>query len=648
MSSIFAWCSRRAGGLAMFATLGLSYWVISSEVESTKHGYKYLSTDSLSAPHYNPQGAGIWVTIFSYYCLFIHVLVFMFPMRSCYAVWSITKSLRQSARSRALKDIKFGRGRRGSSTSLSSAETLTSSRDVSSSSSSEAGDLDLELSSDADIAPDRIIHAIIIPNYKEENDTLRETLEVLASHPQARNTYDVILGMEAREHGAELKAAMFVNEFAKKFRSIDYTIHPSDIPGEVAGKGSNAAWAARKLSEKYSIGQRKDVIVTGIDADSHLSSNYFALVTTMHVAHPETASTTLYSAPIIFDRNAHNVPAIVRVADILWSAAGMSGLYKGSTIAPPTSVYSLPLELVDRVGGWDCDKEAIGEDLHMYLKCFFALNGNLTVRTVLSPVSQTNVTGGGRGKGIRGIIKDMQARYKQAQRHMWGALDTGYALRKVVETWRERKHTSRAFRPLHTTSTDGSDTYVPQSQVDAVDPEVAKESGIFSDVVTDTLGGMNYERTFYLFHRLFEAHFLPVQMTILIFASTLLLWITEGSDDLQNVMWIYPICNILRTAGFLEVAVYLGLYENFHKICLETREKEMSYAGLTKGMHFSSRDVKTNFIDYVMVPLVAPIFGSIPCAQAQICHFWTLDLVYTVSKKVTRKRGKSLSAESMV
>lgn len=71
--------------------------------------------------------------------------------------------------------------------------------------------------------------------------------------------------MEAREHGAELKAAMFVNEFAKKFRSIDYSIHPSDIPGEVAGKGSNAAWAARKISEKYSIGQRKDVIVTGID-----------------------------------------------------------------------------------------------------------------------------------------------------------------------------------------------------------------------------------------------------------------------------------------------------------------------------------------------------------------------------------------------
>lgn len=169
----------------------------------------------------------------------------------------------------------------------------------------------------------------------------------------------------------------------------------------------------------------------------------------MHISNPETATTTMYSAPIIFDRNAHNVPAIVRVADILWCAAGLSGLYSSSTIAPPTSVYSLPLELVDRVGGWDCDREAIGEDLHMYLKCFFALNGNLTVRTVFSPISQSNVTGGGHGKGASGIVTDMRARYKQALRHMWGALDTGFALRKTVELWQERKHTSRAFRPLH-------------------------------------------------------------------------------------------------------------------------------------------------------------------------------------------------------
>lgn len=183
-----------------------------------------------------------------------------------------------------------------------------------------------------------------------------------------------------------------------------------------------------------------------LTADSHLSASYFDHLTEMHLSYPETALTTLYAAPIVFDRNAHNVPALVRVADIMWAAAGISGLYRGSTIAPPTSVYSLPLPLVDRVGGWDTGAEAIGEDLHMYLKCFFALNGNLTVKTILSPVSQCNITS---GKGVAG---DIQARYKQAQRHMWGALDTGFALREVVHIlreWRYQNGTKRYFRPLH-------------------------------------------------------------------------------------------------------------------------------------------------------------------------------------------------------
>jgi hypothetical protein len=71
--------------------------------------------------------------------------------------------------------------------------------------------------------------------------------------------------MEARETNVELKAMTLIHEFAKKFRFIDFTLHPGDIPGEAPGKGSNSAWAARKASERYSMDQRKDVIMTGID-----------------------------------------------------------------------------------------------------------------------------------------------------------------------------------------------------------------------------------------------------------------------------------------------------------------------------------------------------------------------------------------------
>lgn len=71
--------------------------------------------------------------------------------------------------------------------------------------------------------------------------------------------------MEQRESNVETKAVLLTNEFTRRFRFISFTVHPSNIPGELPGKGSNLAWAARQLSQRYTPAQRKDVIVTGID-----------------------------------------------------------------------------------------------------------------------------------------------------------------------------------------------------------------------------------------------------------------------------------------------------------------------------------------------------------------------------------------------
>lgn len=260
--------------------------------------------------------------------------------------------------------------------------------------------------------------------------------------------------MEEREAAAADKAAILASEFATAFRSVTITVHPSDIAGQAPGKSSNIAWAADEACRRYSNGLRyrskAHVIITVMDcklkrfastmassdwssrtADSHLSANYFSLIADMHLKHVGTAQTTIYVPPVIFDRNANSVSPLVRVSDVAWSGAGLSGLYDTSSIRPPTSVYSIPLTLVERVGGWDAGPEAIGEDLHMYLKCFFALAGNLTARTVLSAASQSNVHSN--EKGFRGTIGTHRARWMQAVRHMWGSLDTGYSLRKLVE-----------------------------------------------------------------------------------------------------------------------------------------------------------------------------------------------------------------------
>jgi hypothetical protein len=162
---------------------------------------------------------------YAYYALFIHILVFLFPLRACWSMFDITRSMKKMAKSKALTAIKLSHRRRGSSTSLSSSETLTSDRDLPSTTSSEAGDLDNEIYTDGDATPvDSIIHAIVVPNYKEEVDTLRETLEVLASHPQARNTYDVSKFL-ATDRSADYEAyeyIMFINMYMHS-RDLDLT-----------------------------------------------------------------------------------------------------------------------------------------------------------------------------------------------------------------------------------------------------------------------------------------------------------------------------------------------------------------------------------------------------------------------------------------
>jgi len=75
--------------------------------------------------------------------------------------------------------------------------------------------------------------------------------------------------MEQGEAGCEAKAAILINEYTKYFRSIEFTTHPRDIPGEAQGKSSNLSWAARYINGKYSDEVlKRNVIVTVLDCES--------------------------------------------------------------------------------------------------------------------------------------------------------------------------------------------------------------------------------------------------------------------------------------------------------------------------------------------------------------------------------------------
>ncbi|CAK4024836.1 hypothetical protein AC578_2731 [Lecanosticta acicola] len=557
----------------------------------------------------NPYGKGeagnhhgeatIAQTILSVYTVLLHLLSIVFPARVCLSMAHVLKKTRET-----LQDLPSGRRPRVQSVQ----------------------------NEEKAVQVPVPLFAIILPAYKEEMATLEETLRVLASHTQARQSYHVYLAMEEKEEKAASKAAAICGTFEKSFYRMSYTVHPSNIPGEAQGKSSNEAWAAREIMEDYPDElTRQNTIITTMDADTHLSSRYFSQIARLHTEHAETNETTIYVPPLVFDRNLHHVPLFVRTADLMWAGAGISSLYESSTVCIPTSVYSLPMTLVEHVGGWDTGPGAIGEDMHMYLKCFFALSGNLTVQMVFAAASQCNVSSG--RLGLLGWFEGLQARYKQALRHMWGAQDTGFSIREAVKMVKRHRVASKGQKdvPLSASNSNWTAFYTSTGLHKSLIPKLAENE----HAPPKPIHKMN---VFTLFQRLFEAHFLPVHLAVILTTSSIYTLFYPSFLVPSFLKLALDISGFCRLIGFCTMLCFFYLYERYHRLCVGLREEEMRRAGMLEDME--EHDGFTPYVfqfaglfEAATFPIGGFIFGAIPALQAVLSHLFTDRLTYVVSLK---------------
>ena len=269
-----------------------------------------------------------------------------------------------------------------------------------------------------------------------------------------------------------------------------------------------------------------------------------------------------------------------------------------------------------------CDTSNANSMASRSVKCFFATKGNLTCRTVLSAASQSNVHSC--EKGIGGYVRNCNARYRQALRHMWGsypfptarlslteigALDSGFVVRSASEMlWR-----TDSTSPIR---------YTPQ---------------LYQHASTDS-HRPHWINTILLFHRMFEAHFLPAHLALLILGGGIYAALTPYSHIPTLLQQALDATAYIRMICLFNFTIFLFLYEPYHHLCLKAREEEMIRAGLADRMYdsFSDRKSWKYWLDYFAFPVTGVLFGSIPALVALVCHFWTLNLVYKVSKKPSR------------
>jgi hypothetical protein len=178
---LLSWCIQRVANLGLAALLCLMLLAFRRD-DPAADDPQAGSRRAGEGPHdhFREQLTNSQLALI-YYTLFVHVLGLLFPIRLCWAVRSMIKNLKiqqqaPSARRRTAK-IQF--------------KTTESESGYEDSMPSDFSESEIEVSTESEYDDEPLVHAIILPNYKEDMDTLRETLEVLASHQLASSSYEV-------------------------------------------------------------------------------------------------------------------------------------------------------------------------------------------------------------------------------------------------------------------------------------------------------------------------------------------------------------------------------------------------------------------------------------------------------------------------
>jgi len=265
---------------------------------------------------------------------------------------------------------------------------------------------------------ERIRHLVFLPTFREDLQVVRETFRHLLTSTTPADRIIVCLAGEARdaERFTTIAAAM-QQEFGSQFLRLQTTVHPSDLPDEIPGKGSNLNWAARQMVpvvESLNISP-DDLIVSSFDIDTQAHPHYFACLTATYLTVPDPARAS-YQPVALYNNNLWESAAPVRVAmfgTTFWLMTEMARPEMMMTF----SSHSMSWRMLLDVGFWQ--KDIVSEDSRIFLQALVHYHGDYRVEPIALPVSMDSVSG-------ERYADSLAALYKQLRRWAWGVENFGY------------------------------------------------------------------------------------------------------------------------------------------------------------------------------------------------------------------------------
>lgn len=263
-------------------------------------------------------------------------------------------------------------------------------------------------------------HLVILPVYNESPELVRSSLEALRRARYPLDRLIVVLATEERSgaHG-RLLAKEMSREFGAAFFRFLVTVHPANIAGEIAGKGSNETWAGRRAGELLDELQipYEHIIVSVFDSDTRVFPDYFARLAHAYLTVPQPLRTSYQPVPM-FANNIWDAPFFSRVvasSATFWHMMQQEMEERLSTF----SSHAMSFAAIVEIGFWQTN--IVSEDSRIFWQAFLSFDGNYRVYPLHYPVAMDACL-------AATLWQTAKNQYKQQRRWGWGVENVPYML----------------------------------------------------------------------------------------------------------------------------------------------------------------------------------------------------------------------------
>ncbi|OGZ73066.1 MAG: hypothetical protein A2908_01950 [Candidatus Staskawiczbacteria bacterium RIFCSPLOWO2_01_FULL_38_12b] len=283
----------------------------------------------------------------------------------------------------------------------------------------------------------KIYHVVILPTYKEGEHIIKESLDSLASSTYPKEKLIIVLAIEERA-GEEFKeiARKIEKAYAGKFFKFLIVVHPKNIKGEIAGKGSNVAYAGNMVKNAIIDVLKipyEDILISSFDVDTKVYPQYFSCLTWYYLTEENPLRASYQPIPV-YNNNIWTVTFFARVvstSNTFWQMIQQERSEKLTTY----SSHAIPAKVFFEVG---YPSNVVCDDSRIFWRAYLYYNGDYRVVPIYYLVSMDAVDS-------PSIFTSMVNQYKQQKRWAWGCAEIPYTLygflqNKDIPFWKKISH----------------------------------------------------------------------------------------------------------------------------------------------------------------------------------------------------------------